>query len=564
LLDGKGLNIAGHEQIPVEGIEFPGQKSYAEYQEGFPPVIYGIIPEDSIGYIYYLQMLSADNVSRLKDATTSLAQSEVKGIIIDLRCNPGGFTGWETGLNPIFNRTIDSCGWYARDFGGDPADLYNWNPYVFSKLSPEFMNKPIALITGPGAFSGGDYASYFIHSQPMTRSFGKGSNTAYIVMWNEINSPDNYTNPNLYWDFGYPEWEFQIATRNFGRIIDGELKYFLHNGFDVDEEIWFTQEAAYQQRDNIVDRAVQWIKSVAYAENCAIQDPYISPGPEADPFVITTGIENPESHPIELYAMVYYRDGPFIEQIKMQENSDGAMPGMNKEKWFGTFSPDPDYFYYAEISTYDIVEDSWLTYPGNLIFTTVNKPEIFPKTLYFPAGSTKRFDLTLTNTSEISLNYPQLKFSCSDPMLDIKNPVLNFVSVLKKDESAKKSAAFKINGTVGDNYEIWMNVDIYESSEHYWSDSILIIAQLVGEEDFQFSPELNVYPNPMKEFCRIQISGPVPLDKIELYDLSGRLVFTETNIGENSFELPKGYLENGIYVLKVHADKIYERKLVVQ
>ena len=42
---------------------------------------------------------------------------------------------------------------------------------------------------------------------------------------------------------------------------------------------------------------------------------------------------------------------------------------------------------------------------------------------------------------------------------------------------------------------------------------------------------IKIYPNPMGDFCRIQVSGPTPLEKIELYDLSGRLVFSENRIG---------------------------------
>ena len=59
------------------------------------------------------------------------------------------------------------------------------------------------------------------------------------------------------------------------------------------------------------------------------------------------------------------------------------MPGRGEEDWFGTFSPEPNSYYYAEISTHDLGEDTWMTYPGRLSFTSVHKPEIFPKTIYF-------------------------------------------------------------------------------------------------------------------------------------------------------------------------------------
>jgi len=68
----------------------------------------------------------------------------------------------------------------------------------------------------------------------------------------------------------------------------------------------------------------------------------------------------------------------------------------------------------------------------------------------------------------------------------------------------------------------------------------------------------------MEEYCHIQINGPVPIEKIEVYDLSGRKVFSETKIGTNSYQLIKGDLKKGMYILRVFAGEVYERKLVVR
>lgn len=174
IMEGKDFFLMANEQIPVEGIEFPGSVKHCMYSNfgNIPPLIFDTTHNNSIGYIYYNYM-NADNVERMHIATNSLKNSDIQGLIIDLRMNLGGSMGWETSFNPIFNRSIDSCGLYSRISGGDYSDLYCVKSNLFSSLSEDFLNKPIALLTGPGAVSNGDYASYFIHLQPMTRSFGK-------------------------------------------------------------------------------------------------------------------------------------------------------------------------------------------------------------------------------------------------------------------------------------------------------------------------------------------------------------------------------------------------------
>jgi len=562
LLEGKQMSIAGNEQLPVEAIEFPGSLLYEAYpaQGGVPPVIFDTILDQSIGYVYYLYMNSSD---KLKNAINSLAQSEVQGIILDLRYNLGGDAGWETGFNSIFNRTIDSCGYFERMINGGHSDLVMFSP-AFPYISEEFINKPVALITGPGAISMGDYASYFIHTQPMTRSFGRGTNTGFTYVNGYLNTLEKVDHLNYNWDFGYPEWEVQFVGMNFGRFVDGELNYFIHKGFEIDEEIWFTQEAAHQQEDNMVERAVQWIKSVAYVSNPSVQNSNMEPGTANGPFILKTGHVNPESHPVELDVKVYSRDGSLIEKVNMEENNNGSLPDIKAGEWYGNFTPEQESFYYAEFSTHDLLEDSWLTYPGKVIFTSVSTPEIFPKVLYVPENKTTRFDISITNTAGVPLTDIQLNFSCDNPYVDIKMPVLNYTHLLDIDMADQKMQVVIIDEAAEDSSEIWMNVDISSGGERYWNDSILLVNTVVGVQDFIPLQELKIYPNPMHEFCRIEVSGQVPLDRVEVYDLSGRMVYSESGIGTNSSILEKGGLVNGIYILKVYADRIYERKLVIQ
>jgi hypothetical protein len=566
-LEGKKLSIAGNEQLPFEGMELPGSKVYEEYPDVFylPPVIFDTISDNSIGYIYYLQMISGDNVNRIQNAVVALAKSDIKGIIVDLRYNIGGYFGWEMGFNSIFNRSLDSCGFYARSVGGGHSDLNKVQSNPFSELNEVFINKPIALITGPGAISNGDYASYFIHTQQMTRSFGKGSNTAYIVMNDDISTLQNPQYFNIFWDFGYPDWDIQITSANFGRIINGELKFLLHNGFEVDEPVWFTQEAAYLQKDNIVERAVEWINSVAYADEFFLSDTYLEPAQETKPLLISTGIKNTENHALDVRANVYNQTGTFIQEIKLEENTAGEKAGVKEGNWYGTFTTNKEAFYNVEISTNDKNEDTWLTYPGMLKFTSVKKPELFPDTFYIPVGSPGSFKLFITNVSDFDFTRPMIQFSVSNPSLEFSKPEVIYGTTLKKGQIVPRTHNVTIDGATEIGTGIWVNINIFEDGVKYWRDSILLTSTGVGFGNYLIQkPEIKVYPNPMQEFCTILIGGPELINTIEVYDLNGRMLVSESHINDTIYELHRGKLVRGIYLLKIYSDELYTKKLVIQ
>ncbi|MCF8378666.1 MAG: T9SS type A sorting domain-containing protein [Bacteroidales bacterium] len=567
LLEGKEMYIPGNEQIPLEGIAFPGSIRDEDYPELFylTPIIYDTLFDNSIGYIYYTHMPKGVE-STLFDATTKLSGADINGLILDLRFNIGGWMGWETGFNPIFNQTIDSCAYYSRAYGGGYSDLVAVQSNVFKTLSKDFINKPIALLTGPEAVSNGDYASYFIHTQPMTRSFGRFTNTGYTHYSPSLtpNTPTTFNNASILWDFGYEDWHIQIAPRNFGRFIDGELIYFIHNPFEIDEEIWYTQDAIHQQKDNMVERAVEWINSVAYADICRLSDTYLDTD-KTDPLYIHSGVINPKNHSVELSAKLFNKSGIYLQDVSMQENTTGDIPDLQTREWYGNFSMDNDGFYFAEVSTRDLDEDSFLTYPGYLHFTTVRKPDIFPRTFNLQKGSEQSISLTVMNTSETDLEKPYLMLSSKDSLVDIKYPKIDLGTKILAGRGRVKSLVFTIDYSAEVNSEFWIDLDIYADGVHYWNDSIQLSEATDAETYFNDSnPELRIYPNPMSEYCMIQLSGPVAIEKIEVFDLSGRKVFQENSLGTNSYRLEKGDLRKGMYVVRITADSVYDRKLVVK
>jgi len=75
--------------------------------------------------------------------------------------------------------------------------------------------------------------------------------------------------------------------------------------------------------------------------------------------------------------------------------------------------------------------------------------------------------------------------------------------------------------------------------------------------------KLKIGPNPVADRIYIQSAADHKMLDIALYSLDGKMVRGYANVGENSFELLRGGLPAGTYVLQVRFDKgIVAKKLI--
>ena len=111
---------------------------------------------------------------------------------------------------------------------GDPSSSYD---------------RPIAVLTGPGAWSNGDWESLRTRFHPRARVFGKPTNGAF--------TPSD--NPSL-----GPDWRFSRGTGS-GYLIEGH-KYVAHTSAPIDEEVWLSRDDVAAGRDTVVIRAIEWIR----------------------------------------------------------------------------------------------------------------------------------------------------------------------------------------------------------------------------------------------------------------------------------------------------------------
>jgi len=89
----------------------------------------------------------------------------------------------------------------------------------------------------------------------------------------------------------------------------------------------------------------------------------------------------------------------------------------------------------------------------------------------------------------------------------------------------------------------------------------------VGLNQFADVNHLEIYPNPASDHIIIRTSyNDIPINQIEIYSLLGQLVSTLNKSESLHFSGEQSYyisdIDNGIYIIKLSADKTYSQKII--
>ena len=175
------------------------------------------------------------------------------------------------GYSLLFDETVREV---VFDTRGDPDDHFHMVPHPTHTASlftihgdpATFYDRPIAVLTGPGAVSNGDWETLRTRFHPMVRTFGRPSNGAFTS--------------SEYGDAA-PYFWFTSATGS-GYLIDGH-QYLAHTGVQPDEVVWLTPDDVASGRDTVVHAAIAWIEGRYPRRPSRRVSPLISPGFVARP-----------------------------------------------------------------------------------------------------------------------------------------------------------------------------------------------------------------------------------------------------------------------------------------
>ena len=232
------------EQMDIPGVPMPDYGNEQLFS-------YGIIDGTQIGYIYGLGWFW-DAENEFHDAVEDLMNNyETTGLIIDFRVNYGGnmFLS-DPGLSLLFNTTDTTIGVVCRS---DPDDhnamvvCATPSIYVIHGDPSTYYDKPIAVLTGPGAVSSGDQVALRMKFHPNARFFGKSTTAAF-------NGPTTL-------DLGTEDWYCRYAISD-AYLVSEPDNYLTHDEFEVDVNVWHNPDDVVQGTDAVVQAAVDWIDSL--------------------------------------------------------------------------------------------------------------------------------------------------------------------------------------------------------------------------------------------------------------------------------------------------------------
>ena len=242
-LIGQNMDIFCSEQMEIPGVPMPdldaGERSS-----------FGIIGGTQIGYIYVWSW--SDNIENEFNEAIRILMNEYEttGLIIDLRLD---YWGWmhlaNKGFAHLFNTREPLFQWVERLSSTNHLSLRDIDFSYFDNIygaAFSYYDKPIAILTGPGSFSVGDFIAAAVKFHPMARTFGKPVTGAfnYFISLDLGNSlwECNYSNVNTYY------------TNNPGN-------YLVHTELEVDEDVWLTPDDVALGYDTVVEAARSWINS---------------------------------------------------------------------------------------------------------------------------------------------------------------------------------------------------------------------------------------------------------------------------------------------------------------
>jgi hypothetical protein len=118
--------------------------------------------------------------------------------------------------------------------------------------------------------------------------------------------------------------------------------------------------------------------------------------------------------------------------------------------------------------------------------------------------------------------------------------------------------------------------DFYDSIRPHPIDSLVDLGAIESEylrtygvgirEYFNHtnSSIVSVYPNPFRSYFKVEMENNVPIQKVEILGLDGRILRVADNLHINPVTIERGDLPSGLYILRIHAEELYIKKVLVQ
>ena len=560
ILQNQQMQLFATAQMPINGVPRP------DIENGHW-VSWGIIDGTQIGYIYVWNWTKEGNGFHASGddfrqaILTLMNEYNTSGLIIDSRRNTGGnFKEYPKGLEILFNIPQDIFG-FSKRF--NPNDHFSMNSINFSmniNADEKIYDKPIAVLTGPASASMGDFMPYQMRYHPMSKIFGFPSNGAFGTVGH---STLTYA----------PDWEVWVTVTN-SYLKENPEKYLTHMNFDVDEEVWLTQEDVVKGKDTAVEKAIEWINNLAYAHDVKIDR--INLKPNSDTVTITAGVENPNQNDLSVTAIATSVDSTKIDNWEMFNDGNHGDGAAGDSIWGAQWAPENEQSFILDVKTDDLISGTSRTLPSIGHFTSAGPVVLDDYTFVNPdtfVNPGEMFVLKLILKNE-GLATKALNITVQLSSLDSFATVATNRDIAYGDIAAGESknasnpifGVFAINvaNNCPSNTEIPLKVDIKSYGYIFWSDtfSVHIYPTGVAESEINIPTEFALfqnYPNPFNASTTFSYQIPAASHvELTIFCITGQKISTliseQQGAGNHRFEWDGSDFASGVYFYRLMAN----------
>jgi hypothetical protein len=550
LLDTAFQAVWQSDQVPVAGVPMP------ETQAMDGPVTWGIVQGTNIGYIYAWDWYSSATAQKFSSAIYDLCYvKRVNGLVLDFRMNWGGnFLQGNGGLSQIFS--FDPTSYLRTAYRYLPSDCMSF--YLSTAPTPftagMLYQRPIAVLTGPGCFSVGDYNALRMRFHPMARVFGKPTNGAFVAGTSSSGSL-------------YNSWQYSFPTSMIYSTVPGD-GYLMHRELRPDEEVWLTRDGVAKGEDDVVKRALAWISSLSYARDVQLSRHGL------DTVTITARVVNPLGHVLNVTAV--YRDGlgTLIDSVSMKDDGLHGDGAAGDSIWGGLYKPSVEATFHASVRTDDLTAGTSRTLPdvAQVMFTRKAVIAVDTRTIEIgPISDAASHRDTTFVVSNIGFAPDSLSLSL-DPVNvspDSAISVSPLVFALAQGDSQKVKFSIRPELLAPSYYAAKVTVlsrfgfgqTSFEKVFHFEKVTSVPVASRLPKE---FGLGQN-YPNPFNPSTTIRFELPKAAHvSLGVYDILGRevsvLVNERRDAGVHEVRFDGSNLASGVYFYRMQAGDFVDSK----
>ncbi|MFL9845817.1 fibronectin type III domain-containing protein [Flavobacterium rhizosphaerae] len=141
------------------------------------------------------------------------------------------------------------------------------------------------------------------------------------------------------------------------------------------------------------------------------------------------------------------------------------------------------------------------------------------------------------------------------------DPLVSYTYFDGQPEGTMTLPEDKLPTAPGDYFIVMFTDDSYNEVSNRISFEVQ--GDTSGIDEWQGQQPLMVYPNPVKKGENTYIKCKYRIDQIDMFDITGNLFYTSKNVNDYNFSLINQSLPTGTYLLKIHSNKVYTVKVIV-